>query len=352
MDPTNATNLVNSSTTAAATESGVQFIKEPLASNIFRLIVYTIIFLLTIAGNASVLAVVYKIRELHTVTGYLIANLAVADLSVGILCIPFTVLYFEFTYWPFGFVMCKIIPATQAICIMASTGTLAAISIERYLAIAFPWEPRISISQVRYIIAVLWLIASLVGLPFFAVMQLHDNNGVLLCLESGWPSETFRDIYTMLSFCLTYAFPLPMIAVLYTIIVLKLNKAARETSDHEGFRTAKAKGKVIRMLIVVVVFYFLCFLPYHSTYMWYEFGDGGQFKGIWLLLSYCQVLVYSNSAVNPVLYGFLSEQFRKGFARLVPCCRIWRKESKSSRSMYTQATYRKTTVVSHCTSDV
>ena len=124
------------------------------------------------------------------------------------------------------------------------------------------------------------MIASLVGLPFFAVMQLHDNNGVLLCLESGWPSETFRDIYTMLSFCLTYAFPLPMIAVLYTIIVLKLNKAARETSDHEGFRTAKAKGKVIRMLIVVVVFYFLCFLPYHSTYMWYEFGDGGQFKWV------------------------------------------------------------------------
>ena len=65
-------------------------------------------------------------------TGYLIANLAVADLSVGILCIPFTVLYFEFTYWPFGFALCKIIPATQAICIMASIGTLTAISIGEF----------------------------------------------------------------------------------------------------------------------------------------------------------------------------------------------------------------------------
>ena len=72
-------------------------------------------------------------------------------------------------------------------------------------------------------------------------------------------------------------------------------------------------------------------------------------RGIWILMSYCHVLVYSNSAVNPVLYGFLSDQFRRGFARLVPCCRIWNKDSKSSRSMYTQTSYHRTTV---CTSDV
>ena len=150
--------------------------------------------------------------------------------------------------------------------------------LERYRAIAYPWEPRISIYQVRFIIAVVWLIAILVGLPIFAVMQLQDSGGDILCAENGWPNETFRDIYTVLSFCLTYAIPLPMIAVLYTIVVLKLNKAARETSDNEGFRTAKAKGKVIRMLIVVVVFYFLCFLPYHSTFLWYEFGDGSMYK--------------------------------------------------------------------------
>lgn len=67
--------------------------------------------------------------SLFPVTGYLIANLAVADLSVGILNIPFTVLYFELGYWPFGYVLCKIIPTTQAMSVMASIGTLAAISL-------------------------------------------------------------------------------------------------------------------------------------------------------------------------------------------------------------------------------
>ena len=149
--------------------------------------------------------------------------------------------------------------------------------LERYKAIAFPWEPRISIYQVRFIIAIVWLIAILVGLPFFAVMQLQDSEGDVLCMEN-WPIETFKDGYTLLSFCLTYAIPLPLIAVLYTIVVANLNKAARETSDSEGFRTAKAKGKVIRMLIMVVVFYFLCFLPYHCTFLWIEFGGGDSYK--------------------------------------------------------------------------
>ena len=61
MDPTNATDLVANTTPPAVQAAG-----EPLASNIFRLIVYVIIFLVTITGNVSVLAVVYKIRELHS----------------------------------------------------------------------------------------------------------------------------------------------------------------------------------------------------------------------------------------------------------------------------------------------
>ena len=61
MWPTNETNtLVNTTSTPILT------VAEPLGSKIFRLIVYTIIFLLTVTGNVSVLAVVYKIRELHS----------------------------------------------------------------------------------------------------------------------------------------------------------------------------------------------------------------------------------------------------------------------------------------------
>ena len=60
--PTNETNMLINTTTTPPVLS----VAEPLGSNIFRLIVYTTIFLFTVTGNVSVLAVVYKIRELHT----------------------------------------------------------------------------------------------------------------------------------------------------------------------------------------------------------------------------------------------------------------------------------------------
>ena len=63
MDPTNAS-IINRTTTSSA--AAMDYIKEPLASKYLRLIAYSVIFLLTITGNALVLAVVYKIRELHT----------------------------------------------------------------------------------------------------------------------------------------------------------------------------------------------------------------------------------------------------------------------------------------------
>lgn len=61
MEPTKVTDLANATTSAVQAPT-----IEPLASYIFRLIVYVIIFLVTITGNVSVLAVVYKIRELHS----------------------------------------------------------------------------------------------------------------------------------------------------------------------------------------------------------------------------------------------------------------------------------------------
>ena len=63
------------------------------------------------------------------VTGYMIANLAIADLMVALFCLPVTLIYMELKTWPFGYAMCKILPFVQAISVMGSVGTLTVISI-------------------------------------------------------------------------------------------------------------------------------------------------------------------------------------------------------------------------------
>lgn len=153
------------------------------------------------------------------------------------------------------------------------------VSTDRFRSIAYPYEPRISISKVKFIIAGIWVLAFLVNLPVLFVMETLSvpNHGVM-CDEFGWPSEQYREVYTACSFVLTYAMPLPLMAIWYAIVIFKLEKAAKENSDQEGFKVAKAKGKVVRMLIMVVVAYFICYLPYHVVWLWFEFGNGSSFR--------------------------------------------------------------------------
>ena len=132
------------------------------------------------------------------------------------------------------------------------------------------------------------MLALVVGLPILIVMDTKENGSRIQCNEYGWPNANLRGAYTAVSFCLTYAIPLPLIAVFYSIIVFKLHQMSKETSNKEGFRTARAKGRVVKMLMVVVTCYALCFLPYHVVFMWFEFGDARMYRcGSFISYIYC-----------------------------------------------------------------
>ncbi|XP_020911250.1 cholecystokinin receptor type A isoform X2 [Exaiptasia diaphana] len=332
------------STNASIIQNGTRnygsvYVQEPLGSYIFRLLLYAIIFLLSLFGNVLVIWIVYRTRELHTVTGYLICNLSVADFGVSLFCVPFTLAYAELKVWLFGLAMCKILWAFQTSAIMASVSTLLAISFDRFRSIAYPYEPRISISKVKFIIAGVWILSFFVGLPFLIINKVVPYKNGEICVEV-WPKVIYRQVYTVLSFLLTYGLPLPLMAVWYGIVVYKLEKAADQESDKEGFRVAQAKGKVIRMLIMVVVAYFTCFLPYHVLMMWAEFGNRSKYGYFWILQSYSVVLVFLNSCINPMLYYFFSEQFRRGFKKAVCCGRRSEKIPRTRLSLNDCQDYR------------
>lgn len=83
----------------------------------------------------------------------------------------------------------------------------------------------------------------------------------------------------------------------------------------------KARRGVVRMLIVVVLTFALCNLPYHARKMWqywspsYE-GDSS-FSTLFTPTTF--LLTYFNSGINPLLYAFLSRNFRKGMRELLLC---------------------------------
>jgi hypothetical protein len=85
----------------------------------------------------------------------------------------------------------------------------------------------------------------------------------------------------------------------------------------------RARRGVIRMLIVVVLTFAICNLPYHARKMWqywsHDYDGGSTFSSLFTPLTF--LVTYFNSGINPLLYAFMSRNFRKGM-REVLCCSL------------------------------
>lgn len=76
------------------------------------------------------------------------------------------------------------------------------------------------------------------------------------------------------------------------------------------------------MLGTVVVAFFVCLLPFRALTLWIILIAPENFimdMGIELyynLLYFCRIMIYLNSAINPILYNIMSSKFRNGFLKL------------------------------------
>lgn len=108
-------------------------------------LVYGIIFCIGVTGNLLVCFVVCRNRAMHTVTNFFIANLAVSDILMCLLAVPFTPLYTFIGRWVFGAAMCHVVSGAQAVSVYISSLTLTAIALDRYIVIMFPFRERMRV---------------------------------------------------------------------------------------------------------------------------------------------------------------------------------------------------------------
>ena len=83
-------------------------LNEPAVKSLF-LVIYILVFLSCVFGNSLILVIIISNRNMRTVTNFFLANLAIADLLVGIFCVfqnAVHFVFFEHGIWPFGRIMC------------------------------------------------------------------------------------------------------------------------------------------------------------------------------------------------------------------------------------------------------
>uniref|UniRef100_A0A8C6UGN4 Neuropeptide FF receptor 1 n=1 Tax=Neogobius melanostomus TaxID=47308 RepID=A0A8C6UGN4_9GOBI len=276
---------------------------------------YLFIFLICMIGNGIVCFIVLRRRNIRTVTNLFILNLAISDLLVGIFCMPTTLVDNIITGWPFGSVVCKLSGMIQGISVSASVFTLVAIAADRFRCIVHPFKQKLTISTSKTIIVIIWVLAVFIMCPSGVMLQVTKEQNFLIvwgrdnstrpfywCREN-WPDQEMRKIYTTVLFANIYLAPLSLIVIMYARI------DSRQT-------ISRKKKRVIMMLLVVALLFILSWLPLWSVMMLSDYASltEQQHRIINIYVyPFAHWLAFFNSSVNPIIYGFFNENFRRGF---------------------------------------
>ncbi|NXM38225.1 DRD2 protein, partial [Gymnorhina tibicen] len=131
-------------------------------------VLLTLLIFVIVFGNVLVCMAVSRERALQTTTNYLIVSLAVADLLVATLVMPWVVYLEVVGEWRFSRIHCDIFVTLDVMMCTASILNLCAISIDRYTAVAMPmlYNTRYSSKRrVTLMIAVVWVLSFAISCP-------------------------------------------------------------------------------------------------------------------------------------------------------------------------------------------
>jgi len=128
-------------------------------------VLYAAIFVVGLSGNSLVVYVVSRNTAMRTITNIFIANLAVSDIMMCLLAVPFTPAAVMLQSWPFGEVMCHVMPMALGVSVHVSTLTSIAIAVDRYCVIVHPFRPRMKTNVCLLVIAAVWLTSLSISMP-------------------------------------------------------------------------------------------------------------------------------------------------------------------------------------------
>nr|XP_014102975.2 RYamide receptor-like [Bactrocera oleae] len=297
-------------------------------------IFYGTISILAIIGNSLVIWVVVTTRQMRTVTNMYIANLAFADVVIGLFCIPFQFQAALLQRWNLPWFMCGFCPFIQALTVNVSVFTLTAIAIDRHRAIINPLRARPTKWVSKLILIGIWLTAFLFATPCaiaFRVELEHERyreNGIIFnvtrpfCLNKNLSEEQLQTYRYTLVF-MQYFVPFCVISFVYIQMAVKLwgTRAPGNAQDTRDITLLRNKKKVIKMLIIVVVVFGLCWLPlqlYNILYV--TFPEINEYHFISIIWFCCDWLAMSNSCYNPFIYGIYNEKFKREFNKRIATC--------------------------------
>ena len=311
---------------------------EVVEFRITKIALYTVVFVLSCVGNSLVVIVIIGVKGMRTPPNLFILSLALCDLITPAVGIPLDLAIEELDHkWPFGKAMCKILSPFVTMFSTSSSLTLAAISLDRYRALARPLVERVSTATILMFVLVIHIFSLSLCVPYFIVLGFNDSEKS--CNEH-WSSVGHRQAYTIALFLFQFALPLITMSVAYLLIYRSLRSNTLRLFSRMSMRKQRSRARTLskmstlskgntelklrreqnihlaRIFVIVVVIFAISMSPNQFFWLWMDFGDAAANKFHYYISVVCRLFTYANSVLNPFIYALKSKEFRSGFARI------------------------------------
>uniref|UniRef100_H3DP70 Cabz01093075.1 n=1 Tax=Tetraodon nigroviridis TaxID=99883 RepID=H3DP70_TETNG len=306
---------------------------------------YSLFFLFGLLGNLLVIWVIVFGTRLRSMTDVCLLNLALADLLL-VCSFPFMAPQ-PSDQWAFGDAMCKMVLGVFNI-FYCGIFFISLMSIDRYLAVVHAvYTIRARTRSLGITAAVVvWIAGFLASFPDLLFLKLQKVSSDFYCFPE-YPKDTvntsshYWSVFSLFKMNILGLFlPLVIMLFCYSQIIWRL------------YHSHSSKKQAIRLVLIVVTVFLFCWIPYNITSFFKAlellgiYGTCDFSKGITLSLEITESIAYSHSCLNPILYVFVGEKFRRHLFRMInkiPCriCQVVRvclPQDRIHGSVYSQTT--------------
>lgn len=197
--------------------------------------------------------------------------------------------------------------------------------------IVYPTRDSLQFVGAVSILVGIWLLALLLASPMFIykrlihadippVLQELGIHGVSFCIED-WPVNHGRFYYSMFSLCVQYLVPILIVSAAYFGIYNKLKSRITvvtvQTSTQRNVERGRRMKRTNCLLISIAIIFGVSWLPLNFFNLYADMKRAAVTNNMLVIYAFCHMIGMSSACSNPLLYGWLNDNFRKEFQELL-----------------------------------
>ncbi|KAK3602178.1 hypothetical protein CHS0354_001610, partial [Potamilus streckersoni] len=262
------------------------------SQNVISVAAYSCFLVIAACGNLTVFITLFRNRKIKSRVNVFILHLSVADLIVTFVMMPLEIGWHTTVSWRAGDLGCRVLMFFRTFGLYLSSFVLVTISLDRYFAILHPLSLNDADRRGKIMLAFAWIFSAVASIPqsvIFHVERHPLHQWFQQCVTFHFfPSPAHELAYNIFHMIAMYGLPLLIITLAYTLILREMSKKTRQGRvdnqkdlDPKKSRCLlrrssigvieRARIRTLKMTIVIVSVFALCWTPYFVVSAWWWF---------------------------------------------------------------------------------